>query len=598
MCGIIGYIGNKDAVPILIDGLKRLEYRGYDSAGICVQSNQGLRVIKSKGKISSLEEKLTKSNLIKSTAGIAHTRWATHGEPSELNAHPHTDFEGKIAVVHNGIIENYAALKKILENEGVKFVSQTDSEVLAHLISKFYEGDLTYAVQKAIALIEGTFGIAVMSKSDNVIVVARKSSPLVIGMLEDEMFVASDLSAILPFTNKVLYLNDGEIAILKQGYFELKDFDGVKLKNEFKEINQSIEQIQKGNYAHFMLKEIFEQPESIKNVLAGRLKDEKIKLSIDVNFADVERIIIIGCGTSFHSGLIGKYLLEKIVNIPVEVNYASEFRYGNTPLSNTDLVVVISQSGETADTLAALRKAKQFSAKTLGIVNVVASTIAREVDSGIYLHCGPEMGVASTKAFTSQVIALLLLAKYFAQEKGIKSNDLIELHELATKVSQTLGAYPQIKNISKQIGSCRQFLYLGRGINFPVALEGALKLKEVSYVSAEGLPAAEMKHGPIALIDDSVWSIFIATENELLQKTLSNIQEIKARNGKIIAITNSENEDVSKLADVLISVPKVPEELEPIINVIPLQLLAYQIALDKGLDVDKPRNLAKSVTVE
>lgn len=597
MCGIIGYVGNREAAPILIDGLKRLEYRGYDSAGLCISNKGSMKTVKSKGKVSLLEEKISKCPVY-GNIGIAHTRWATHGEPSEINAHPHMDSSEEIAIVHNGIIENHGALRRLLEGEGAVFVSETDSEVVAHLIKKFYDGSLEIAVQKALALVEGAFGLAIMSKKEGQIVAARRSSPLVIGVGDGEMFVASDVSAILPYTQKIIRLSDNELAVIGKKTCIVKNFSGKEIAKAVEEANLSVQQIAKGNYKHFMLKEIFEQPESLKSTLAGRVKNGKIKLSIGVNFDFIERVIILGCGTSFHSAMAGKYLIEKIAGMPVEVDYSSEFKYRSTTVNKTDLVVAISQSGETADTLAALRKAKILSAKTLGIVNVAGSTISKEVDSGIYLHCGPEIGVASTKAFTSQVSSLLLLALFIAQEKKIKTPLAKELAELPSKAAEALNCFEKIKSISAKLGNCRQFLYLGRGINFPVALEGALKLKEIAYVSAEGLPAAEMKHGPIALVDENTWSVFLATQNNLLEKNLSNMHEIKARKGKILAITNQNNRAVETLADEVIIVPSVPEELEPIINAIPLQLLAYCIADNKGLDIDKPRNLAKSVTVE
>lgn len=599
MCGIFGFIGQQKNSQTLINGLKRLEYRGYDSAGFCLAGIDSLVSYKAKGKVAELENNPAAALL--SSRGIAHTRWATHGQPDEINAHPHLDCRQKIALVHNGIIENYQALKKVLLEEGHQFVSETDSEVLVHLIEKFYQGDLAQAVAKALKLVEGSYGLAIMSLEDDKLVVARKGSPLILGLGEGEMFVASDASALLEHTAKVIYLNDGEMAVLAGNDYQVLDLeDGQLLEKEIEKIKWNIAEIEKGGYKHFMLKEIFEQPQSLKNVLAGRIRNGRIKLSVKFNPREIKRIIITACGTSWHSGLIGKYLLEKLTGLPVEVDYASEFRYRNPIVEQGDLAIAISQSGETADTLAALREAREKGAQTLGIVNTVGSTIAREVDSGIYLYAGPEIGVASTKAFTSQVAALLLVALWLAQErKEPHDKNLVwELENIWQKVEETLAIDGQLKNIAERFKDTNNFLYLGRGLNFPVALEGALKLKEISYVHAEGYPAAEIKHGPIALIDENMPVVFLATKNNLSQKTLSNMEEIKARQGIIIAVTNEGNQEVEKLSDYQIIVPEVADELSPIINVIPLQLLAYHIADLKNLDVDKPRNLAKSVTVE
>ncbi len=599
MCGIIGYIGNKKTVPILIDGLKRLEYRGYDSAGLCIIDQQKIATIKKKGKVALLACDPTINDLTGSI-GIAHTRWATHGEPNEINAHPHLDCKKEIAIVHNGIIENYRALKKLLKKEGHKIVSETDSEIIAHLVEKFYAGNLLAAVNKALKLVKGAYGIAVIHKNENKIVAAKLGSPLIIGVGKKEMFISSDVSAILKYTKKVIYLNDKEIAeITPKGYL-IKNLDGKKIDKKVHKITWTIDQIEKGGFKHFMLKEIFEQPEAIANTLRGRIKNNKIKLTVHLNTNLIKRIVLIGCGTSWHSALIGKYLWEKILNLPVEVDYASEFRYRNPLISGTDLVVAISQSGETADTLAALYEAKTKGAKTIGIVNTVGSTIAREVDSGIYLHAGPEIGVASTKAFTCQIIALLLLALYIKQkrDKPINKKLLAELNNLPLKIKRVLNQAMAIKNIARKYKNSKNFLYLGRGINFPVALEGALKLKEISYIHAEGYPAAEIKHGPIALIDENMPVVFISPKDQAYEKILSNMEEIKARKGKILAIVTEADTKIKKLTDTIIKVPKTYDDLSPILNVIPLQLLAYYIADLKGLDVDKPRNLAKSVTVE
>jgi glucosamine--fructose-6-phosphate aminotransferase (isomerizing) len=599
MCGIVGYIGEKDAVPILLNGLKKLEYRGYDSAGLCISFNEKLNIIKRQGRISELES-APAINSLSGKIGIGHTRWATHGKPNEINSHPHADCKGDIAVVHNGIIENFESLKKILQSEGHKILSETDSEIISHLVEKFYSGNLEEAVVRALSLIEGTFGLAIIHKNEEKIVVARRSSPLVIGLGKGEMFVASDVPAILEHTNKVIYLKDNEIAVLEKDNFYIKNLNGSFVDKKIEEIKWTIEQLEKGNFKHFMLKEIFEQPESLSNTLRGKVSDNGIKITLNLNPKEIKRIILLACGTSWHSALIGKFLIEKFARIPAEVDYASEFRYRNPLVSQEDLVVGISQSGETADTLGAIREAKAKGAKTIGIINVVGSTISREVDSGIYLHVGPETGVASTKAFTSQVVALVLLALYLAQEKGISHSKKItdELISLPQKIELILKKSEEIKTLAENFKDSRNFLYFGRGINFPVALEGALKLKEVSYIHAEGYPSAEMKHGPIALIDKEMPVVFLATNNNLLPKIVSNMQEIKSRGGRIISILNDKNGEASKLSDYSIEIPETTEELSPVLNVIPLQLLAYHIANLKGLDVDKPRNLAKSVTVE
>jgi len=623
MCGIVGYIGNKQALPFLIDGLKKLEYRGYDSAGFCIASTKslaeagienknGFYVLKKKGQVLELESKIDFS---KSTGsmGIAHTRWATHGQPNEINSHPHLDCSGNIAIVHNGIIENYASLKELLIKEGHTFISETDSEVVAHLIEKFNGGSRDFsasaenpdlvniekAVAKSLGVIEGTYGLLVVSKNEQKIIAAKKSSPLVIGVGEGEMFLASDVSAIIGNTKKVIYLNDGEMAVVTSNGCDIKNLNGELVDKKIHEVAMSVEQIEKKGFKHFMLKEIFEQPEAIENTIRGRIKNGKIKLSVNFKPSQINRIIITACGTSWYSGLIGKYLIEKIANIPVEVDYASEFRYRNPIIKNNDLVIVISQSGETADTLAALNEAKQKGAKTLGIINVVGSTIAREVDSGIYLHAGPEIGVASTKAFTCQVTALALLALYLKQEKGELQNGVLEeLPKIPAKIKEVLKMSNEIRELAKIFKDTKNFLYLGRNLNFPVALEGALKLKEISYIHAEGYPAAEMKHGPIALVDENMPVVFICPQDSVYSKILSNMQEIQARGGNIIAIINEDDSKVSKLAKYVIKVPKTSDALSPLLNVIPLQLLAYHIADLKGLNVDKPRNLAKSVTVE
>jgi glutamine---fructose-6-phosphate transaminase (isomerizing) len=599
MCGIIGYIGEKKCVPILIEGLKKLEYRGYDSSGICILEKENLEIVKKEGRISELEKQPELFNF-EGTIGIAHTRWATHGKPNQTNSHPHFDCKKEIAIVHNGIIENYETLKKVLISENHEISSETDSEIIAHLIEKFYENNLEEAVTKTLNLIEGTFGLCVLSKNEKKIIVARRGSPLIIGVGEGEMFVASDIPAILEHTNKINYLNDNEIAILTKNNYEIKKLDGEIVDKKINEIKWTIEKLEKGNFKHFMLKEIFEQPEVIQNTIRGRIKEDSLKLTLNLDFKKIERIILTACGTSWHSALIGKYLIEKYAKMPVEVDYASEFRYRNPLIKENDLIIALSQSGETADTLAALHEAKEKGAKTMGIVNVVGSTITREVDSGIYLHAGPETGVASTKAFTSQVVSLVLLALYIRQEKGIENENylLSEIKFIPEKIKKVLGETEKIKEIAEKFKHSSNFLYFGRGINFPVALEGALKLKEISYIHAEGYPAAEMKHGPIALIDEEMPVVFLATKSVLSTKLLSNIEEVKARGGRIIAIVSNGNESVKRFADYLIEVPETIEELSPVLNVVALQLLAYYIADFRGLDVDKPRNLAKSVTVE
>ena len=605
MCGIIAYFGKKNVAPILINGLKKLEYRGYDSAGVCLLNNGKLYSAKVKGRVSELEKLAL--DLSPANIGIAHTRWATHGEPSQVNAHPHFDCKKEIAVVHNGIIENYSALKEILVREGHIFVSKTDSEVLSHLIEKFYlsapagQGNLEDAVIKALKLVEGTYGIAVLCSKENKIVIARKGSPIVLGIGEGENIVASDAVAVLPFTKKVVYIADNEMIILTENNYSIKNFEGQVVEKAIDEIKWTATEIEKKGFKHFMLKEIFEQPNAVENTLRGRIDaDNKIKLSIDIDFNLIKRIVVVACGTSWHSALIGKYLIEKISGFPVDVDYASEFRYRNPIIGTGDLLLVISQSGETADALAALREARSKGAKTLGIINVVGSTIAREVDSGIYLHAGPEIGVASTKAFSCQVTALLLLALYLAQHKGkvITKEFFDDLRSLPIKIEETLKQSDKILELAKKFKDSKNFLYLGRGLNFPVALEGALKLKEISYIHAEGYPAAEMKHGPIALVDSDMPVVFIATKDSTYSKILSNMEEVHARGGQVIALVNEVDSSVSNLTDNIIMVPKCREELMPIINTVPLQLLAYHIANLKGIDVDKPKNLAKSVTVE
>jgi len=599
MCGIIGYIGKKNAVPILIQGLERLEYRGYDSVGVCVKTNHHLEVLKRKGKVSQFKQ-IPELKDLSGNIGIGHSRWSTHGVPSKRNAHPHLDCKGEIAIVHNGIIENYQTLKELLRKEGHIFLSETDTEVIAHLIEKFYQGNLEKAVIKTLELLEGAFGLAILHKDENRIIAVRKGSPLIIGVGDGEMFVASDASAILKYTKKVVYMKDGQIADIYRNKFKVKNFKGEEVEKKVKEIKWTINQLEKKGFKHFMLKEIFEQPESLKNALRGRIKQGQIKLSLNIDVKSIKRIIILSCGTSWHSGLIAKYLIEKFAQIPVEVDYASEFRYRNSVIKKGDIVVGISQSGETADTLEALREAKKQGAGTLGVINVVGSTISREVDSGIFLHAGPEIGVASTKAFTSQLMTLTLLALYLKQEKGLKINRhiLAEIESIPLKVKKIFKDKEKIKQIAQKFKDSKGFLFLGRGVNFPIALEGALKLKEISYIHAEGYPSGEIKHGPIALIDKDMPIVFLATNSSTYDKIMSNIQEVKARKGKVIAVMDKDDKKIRKFVDYIIKVPETKEYLSPILNVIPLQLLAYYIADFRGCDVDHPRHLAKCVTVE
>jgi glucosamine--fructose-6-phosphate aminotransferase (isomerizing) len=608
MCGIVGYVGNRAATGLLIDGLKRLEYRGYDSAGIAMYNEGVLETRKAKGKILKLEEAV-KSKPIEGTVGIAHTRWATHGIPNECNAHPHLDCTGTIAVVHNGIIENYVALRTVLKEKGHTFVSETDTEVLAHLIEEHFETTLEDAVMDALNLVEGTYGIAVVSSRDkDKIVAARKGSPLLIGVGEGEYFVASDVAAILAHTREVVYLDDGEVGVITKSGFTVSDLRARPVRKGVNRIEWDLDQIEKGGFAHFMLKEIFEQPQTITNTMRGRLvvEDGYSKLGgMNITREELEKIdsiIITACGTSWHSGLIGELMIEENARIPVETEYASEFRYRNPIVTPNCLCVVISQSGETADTLAAMREAKRRGARTLGLVNVVGSTIAREDDGGVYLHAGPEIGVASTKAFTSQVIALALLMLKFARRRDMsvaRGREIaLAMEALPAQVQQILDRAKEMETIAEQFKDASNFLYLGRGYNFPVALEGALKLKEISYIHAEGYPAAEMKHGPIALIDENMPVVFIAPHDSVFDKVASNIQEVKARGGKVICITSREEPALKGLIDFEFRIPETVDMLYPILTIIPLQLLAYYIATKRGLDVDQPRNLAKSVTVE
>jgi len=592
MCGIMGYIGQERCIPILINGLKRLEYRGYDSVGISVINNNEIITFKQKGKIKNFNVQDVESSI-----GIGHTRWSTHGEPSDINAHPHSDCNNNISIVHNGIIENFESLKKILVGKGHEFKSETDTEVIAHLIEELYKGDLTEAVKKSLLKIEGTYGLLVIKKDENKIIAARKGSPLVFGIKDNGYFISSDASSIIEHTKDVIYLIDNDVLEINNDGYSLSNLKDPDIKErEIEKIEWNLEQIEKKGFKHFMLKEIYEQPESIRNTLRGRIKDDKIKITINLEkefIKKLKRIIITACGTSWHAALIGKHIIEKNCKIPVEVDYASEFRYRNPLINENDLVIVISQSGETIDTLFALREAKKKGAKTIGIINVVGSTIARECGEGIYLHAGPEIGVASTKAFTSQVIALTILSLFFNKNEKIME----EIKKTPDIVKKILDKN-HIKEIAEKYYKNSNFLYLGRGINFPVALEGALKLKEISYIHAEGYPAAEMKHGPIALIDDNMPVVVIANKNEVYDKILSNIQEIKARKGNVIAIVTVGDEIIKRMADYVLEVPETLPAFLGLVAVIPLQLLSYHIAVLRGCDVDQPRNLAKSVTVE
>ena len=612
MCGIVGYIGDKRAAPLLLQGLRRLEYRGYDSAGIAVQVNGHLETKKSVGKIVELEKLLTNGGEPVGTIGIAHTRWATHGAPNTVNAHPHTDCKGEIAVVHNGIIENASTLKQKLTALGHKFTSETDTEVVAHLIEEAFTGNLEEAVRAALQQVEGAYGLAIISSKDpGKIVVARKGSPLLLGITDTgEYFVASDVAAVLAQTRQVIYLDDGEMAVLSRDGYHTSSLTGGAVTKEVMQVSWDLDAIEKSGHEHFMLKEIFEQPETLRNTIRGRMLDKQgdirlggVTLTHD-ELRSIENITIAACGTSWHSGLIGEYMMEELAKIPVEVEYASEFRYRSSVVGPGTLLIAISQSGETADTLAAMREAKERGARVMGLVNVVGSTIARESDFGIYLHAGPEIGVASTKAFTSQVLALTLFTIHLARVRGTLDAErakeiMAAIKKLPEQVEQVLELNDALRELARTYKSATNFLYLGRGFNFPTALEGALKLKEISYIHAEGLPAAEMKHGPIALIDENMPVVMIAPRDSVYSKVISNVQEVKARGGRVIAVvTEGTNNEISNLVDHLIPIPDTIEILTPILATIPLQLLAYHVAVMRGCNVDMPRNLAKSVTVE
>lgn len=613
MCGIVGYIGTKEAYPIIVKGLHRLEYRGYDSAGVALINRSGLHVYKCKGKVSDLE-KFAEAKDVTGTTGIGHTRWATHGEPNDINAHPQRSESKNIVLIHNGIIENYAAIKENLIKHGHTFESQTDTEVLAHLIEEIKEKEnlrLGSAVMAALNQVVGAYAIVVMDKNNpDELIAAKKGSPMVIGIGEDEYFIASDASPIVEYTRNVVYLEDEEVAFVQRGKeLKIKTIRNKEITPYVQALEMELEAIEKSGYDHFMLKEIYEQPRSIKDSMRGRLRADKGIVQLggivdhEAKFLKAKRIIFVACGTSWHAGLVGEYLFEDLTRIPVEVEYASEFRYRNPIIYEDDIVIAISQSGETADTLEAIKLAKSKGATILGICNVVGSSIPRYTHGGSYTHAGPEIGVASTKAFTAQVTVLTLMALHIAHKKGTIAQSryrqlLYELESIPKKVEHVLKLNDQIKYISEMYKDARNFLYLGRGYTFPVALEGALKLKEISYIHAEGYPAAEMKHGPIALIDDEMPVVFIATKGANYEKVVSNMQEVKARKGKIIAVVTEGNKDAKSMADFSIEIPETDESLVPLLAVIPLQLLSYHIAVMRGCNVDQPRNLAKSVTVE
>ncbi len=612
MCGIIGYIGKKQAAPVLLDGLKRLEYRGYDSAGLSVISNGKIVktfTVKATGKVAMLEEKISRLK-IGGMVGIAHTRWATHGKPCDKNCHPHLDCSGEISVVHNGIIENYQELKNQLLKKGHRFSSETDSEVVPHLIEEFCKkNDFRSAVLQTLKLIKGTYGLAILNSDfPDQMIVARLGSPLLLGVGKDEFIVASDASAIVQHTDKVVYLEDGEVALITPESFEVMSVKNKQIEKTVSTLDWNMEQAQKNGFPHFMLKETFEQPESVKNAMRGRISraDGMARLGglrdVEKKLKNINRIIIVSCGTSYYAGLVGEYMLEEYAGIPVEVEYASEFRYRKAILNKKTAVIAISQSGETADTLAAIWEAKNKGALTLGIINTVGSTIARETEAGVYNHAGPEMGVASTKAFTSQLTILTLLTVFLGRQREMSlvtgQRILKELEKIPAQIEMILKQKNEFKKIAAKYKNYSDFLYMGRKYNFPIAMEGALKIKEIAYVHSEGYPSGEMKHGPIALIDENFPSLFVVPKDSVYEKNISGMQEIKARGGKIIAVATLGDKEIKKHANDVIFIPKTLEMLTPLLAVIPLQLLAYYVGVSKGYDVDKPRNLAKSVTVE
>ena len=612
MCGIVAYVGHREAYPLIIKGLKRLEYRGYDSSGVALLDGNGLNIYKKKGKVLDLEKELQNQEL-HATVGMGHTRWATHGEPNDTNAHPHFSQNKKLAIIHNGIIENYAVLKQALLKKGYTFSSDTDTEVLVKFIENIQKetnSTLEEAVRLALQEVHGAYAIVIMAEADPTqLIAARKSSPLVIGVGENEYFFASDATPIIEYTKDVIYLDDHQIAVVRNGELNIVNLENEKQEPYIQTLEMELEAIEKGGYEHFMLKEIFEQPRSIADSMRGRVNSEEGHLQLGGlrdymdKLADAKRIVIVGCGTSWHAGLVAEYIFEELARVPVEVEYASEFRYRNPIIKEKDFVIAISQSGETADTLAAIQLAKSKGATIFGVCNVVGSSIARETHAGAYTHAGPEIGVASTKAFTAQVTVLTLMAIGLAKRRGTISEELyrrllIEIENIPRKVEQVLKAANHIKEIAYIFTYARNFIYLGRGLNFPVALEGALKLKEISYIHAEGYPAAEMKHGPIALIDEDMPVVFIATKDSSYEKIVSNIQEVKARKGRVIAIITEGDTLIPSMVDFVIEVPKTHEILTPLLSAIPLQLLSYYVAVMRGRNVDQPRNLAKSVTVE
>ncbi|MBV8572987.1 MAG: glutamine--fructose-6-phosphate transaminase (isomerizing) [Acidobacteriaceae bacterium] len=617
MCGIVGYVGSREAVPVIVDGLRRLEYRGYDSAGVAVlNGNNTLEVRRASGKLRNLEE-VIRNKPLHGSYGIGHTRWATHGRPTEENAHPHRDCTGKIVVVHNGIVENYMPLRKQLAQEGHDFQTETDTEVIAHLVEKYLDKGLENAVRTALKQVAGVFAISVISSTEpNTIVAARSGPPVVIGLGQDEFFVASDVPAILNHTRDMIFLNDGDVAVLTPQGVKLTDFDGRIVRRQQSRILWDPVMAEKGGYKHFMLKEIFEQPRAIRDTMLGRVGQESGRVFLDevniseADFRSFEQVKIVACGTSWHAGLAGKFIIERLARVPVEVDYGSEFRYRDPIILPNTLTIVISQSGETADTLAAQREAKQKGSKTLAICNVVGSMITREADGTLITHAGPEIGVASTKAFTSQLTALIILGMYLGQVRGTLNAQasaalMLELTQIPGKLDHVLAQTEVYDELVKHLFRAQDFLYLGRGIHFPIALEGALKLKEISYIHAEGYAAGEMKHGPNALIDENLPVVVLATRDPLSQesqvhyeKTLSNIQEVKARSGRVVAVACEGDEEVARMADHVITIPVTRELLLPLLEMIPLQLLAYHVAVRRGCDVDQPRNLAKSVTVE
>ncbi len=613
MCGIVAYVGHQEALPIIIKGLRRLEYRGYDSAGVALLDRKGLSIYKKKGKVSELENFLESNGEIKSKIGIGHTRWATHGEPNDVNAHPHYSASEKLAMIHNGIIENYEVLKKDLLQKGYTFQSETDTEVFIKFIEDIQEHNqcsLEEALRLALNKVVGAYAIVLINKEEpDTLIAARKGSPLVIGIGENEYFLASDATPIIEYTNKVVYLDDYEIAVIRNNYLQIKTIENVETNPYINQLEMELEAIEKGGFEHFMLKEIYEQPKSIADCLRGRLDAKSGRLVLGglrdymTKFQNADRIIITACGTSWHAGLVAEYLFEEFARIPVEVEYASEFRYRNPVINERDFVIAISQSGETADTLAAIELAKSRGATIFGVCNVVGSSIPRATHAGSYTHAGPEVGVASTKAFTAQISVLAMMALKLGYQRGTLSECeylklLHELEAIPSKIEKVLESNDQIQYIAGEYKDVSNALYLGRGYNFPVALEGALKLKEISYIHAEGYPAAEMKHGPIALIDEEMPVIFIATQDSSYEKVVSNIQEVKARKGKVIAVVTEGDTQVRGMADHVIEIPETHEAFVPLVSVIPLQLLSYHIAVMRGCNVDQPRNLAKSVTVE